>query len=250
MRAEVHRSGERGRGEHGWLHARHSFSFADYYSPERNGFGSLLVLNEDVIEPGEGFGTHGHSDMEIVTVVLDGKLRHEDSMGNTGVIRAGEVQRMSAGTGVMHSEVNGSGRERVHLLQIWITPAKKGIKPSYEQASFRKEERKNKLVAVVSNSEDGALAINQDAEIFIGSLGSGISTVHRPKKGHGAYIFVTGGKIEAAGSVLEKGDAVAASGAKEILIRAEKGSEFIVIETPMGMIEWTFSGTTRGRGSS
>ena len=145
MKKEIHKAEERGTAEHGWLHSKHSFSFADYYNPERTGFGKLRVLNDDFIDPGRGFGMHPHDNMEIISIVIDGELEHKDNMKNHGVIPVGDIQRMSAGTGVVHSEFNHSKKKKVHLLQIWVLPKEKNIAPSYEQKSFSIEDKKNKL---------------------------------------------------------------------------------------------------------
>jgi len=150
---KIHKSDERGRAEHGWLHTRFSFSFADYYNPDRMDFGALRVLNDDIIDAGKGFGSHPHDNMEIVSIVLEGELEHKDNMGNHGVIPAGDVQRMSAGSGVVHSEFNASKEKEVKLLQIWIQTKEQNIKPSYEQKSFAKTDKKNKLVRIVSGSK-------------------------------------------------------------------------------------------------
>src|ERR1043165_5095057 len=158
---KIRRASERGHADHGWLSSRHSFSFADYYDPANMGFRALRVINEDRVAPGGGFGRHGHRDMEIVTLVMSGQLAHQDSMGNGSVIRRGDVQRMSAGTGVLHSEMNPSDKEPVHLFQIWILPERNGLKPEYEQQKFSDEERRNTLKLVASNQ--GPVTIHQDA---------------------------------------------------------------------------------------
>src|SRR5512133_1742589 len=165
---------ERGHADHGWLDTYHSFSFADYYDPEHMGYGPLRVINDDRVEPGRGFGTHPHRDMEIITYVLAGELAHKDSMGNGSVIRRGDVQRMSAGTGVMHSEFNASDKTPVHLLQIWIEPARRGVAPSYEQKHYTDAEKRGRLLPIVSgDGSDGSVTIHQDARVYAGIVNAG-----------------------------------------------------------------------------
>src|SRR5450755_1554005 len=176
----IRKSDERGHFDHGWLNTYHTFSFADYYDPEFMGFRSLRVINEDRVAPGRGFGTHGHRDMEIVSYVLEGALAHQDNIGQGGVIKPGDVQRMSAGTGVLHSEMNGSKEEPVHFLQIWIVPEKNGIKPSYEDKHFDDDLRRGVLRLIVARgSQDGAVHINQDVRIYSALLDGGASVTHK-----------------------------------------------------------------------
>ena len=235
MRITIHRAGERGKGEHGWLHTRYSFSFANYYNPKKMDFGALRVLNEDIVEQGKGFGSHGHDNMEIITIVLEGILRHEDSMGNKGLIPAGDVQRMSAGTGVIHSEYNHSKTEKVHLLQIWVIPNEQDINPEYEQQSFPKKDRKNKLQLIVSVKKDkNALHLHQDAYFYLASLekGKGITyTVH--KSGHGVYIFIIKGTLKIGNEVLKDSDAAEVTETREVTFIAEQPTEVLVIEVPL-----------------
>ncbi len=234
MKIEIHPSSERGVAEHGWLHSKHSFSFASYYNPNRMGFGALRVINEDVVEPGRGFGAHSHDNMEIVSIVLEGALEHKDSMGNHGIIPAGDIQRMSAGTGITHSEFNHSNTDVVHFLQIWVYPKERNIKPSYEQKSFSPESRKNKLLPVVSGIKDeGSLYIYQDATFLLGSLNEGITVSHKvnnPK--HGVYIFVIRGGVSIDGENLGDGDAVGVTDADLVRIKANRETVVLVIEVP------------------
>jgi quercetin 2,3-dioxygenase len=203
----VRRSHERGHADHGWLNTYHSFSFADYFDPRNMGYRSLRVINEDVVQPGQGFGTHGHNDMEILTWILEGALEHRDSMGSEGVIRPGELQRMSAGTGVRHSEFNHSKTEPVHLLQIWILPERRGIEPSYEQTAFSAEARQGKLKLIAARApQNGAVKINQDAAVFTAMLQPGEAVSHSLADGRGAYVQVARGSVTAGSNVLDQGD--------------------------------------------
>ncbi|HEY8132434.1 MAG TPA: pirin family protein [Thermoanaerobaculia bacterium] len=207
---QIRKAEERGHFNHGWLDTYHTFSFADYYDPEFMGFRTLRVINEDKVAPGRGFGTHSHRDMEIVTYVLDGALEHRDSMGTGSVIRPGEVQRMSAGTGVLHSEINPSGSEPVHLLQIWILPERRGIQPEYEQKTFPAEERKGKLRLVASkDGKDGALKIHQDAKLFAGTLTDGQPITYDLPAGRYAWLQVARGSVDVNGQTLHAGDGAA-----------------------------------------
>jgi len=220
---KLRRSEDRGHADHGWLNSYHSFSFADYYDPEHMGFGSLRVINEDTVQPGMGFGTHGHRDMEIVSYVLDGKLEHKDNMGTGSIIAPGDVQRMSAGRGVQHSEYNPSRDERVHFLQIWIEPNVTGIKPSYEQKHIPASEKKGRLRLIASpDGRDGSVTLHQDAEIHAAMLDSGDETTHVLKNGRRAYVHVARGNVHVNGERLVHGDAAMVVGdAKVTLDRAE-----------------------------
>jgi len=235
MKIEIQRTDERGTAEHDWLHTRFSFSFADYHNPNKMGFGKLRVLNDDFIDPAKGFGAHPHDNMEIVSIVLEGELKHTDNMGNEGVIPSGDVQRMSAGTGVIHSEFNRSMEKKVHLLQIWIFPKEKNITPSYEQKSFSGEDKKNKILTVVSGyKKKGALYIHQEAELLLGELDKNISVKHKlENEEHGVYVFVIDGKIKVGGTKLEKGDAAEIIEIKELEITALEESKVLVIEVPL-----------------
>jgi redox-sensitive bicupin YhaK (pirin superfamily) len=203
-------SRERGHAEHGWLDSRHTFSFADYHDPKHMGFRALRVINEDRVAPGKGFGTHPHRDMEIVSYVLEGALEHKDSMGTGSVIRPGDVQRMTAGTGVTHSEFNASKSEPVHFLQIWILPARAGLRPGYEQKNFSAAEKTNRLCLVAAHDgREGAITIHQDAELYAALLDAGASVSHPLAKGRHAWVQVTRGAVELGGHVLSAGDGAA-----------------------------------------
>jgi quercetin 2,3-dioxygenase len=224
-------AGQRGRSEHGWLDSRHSFSFADYHDPRHMGFRALRVINEDRVEPGAGFPTHGHSDMEILTYVLDGAVQHRDSMGNGSVIHPGEVQRMSAGTGVTHSEYNPSKVEPVHFLQIWILPEREGLRPGYEQKAFGSDELRGKLRVVASRSgRDGSVTIHQDAELLATSLAPGDAVTHHLAAGRHAWVQVARGGISIDGTALAAGDGAAVSDVRELTLRATKPSEVLVFD--------------------
>ncbi|MGA8264711.1 MAG: pirin family protein [Ignavibacteriaceae bacterium] len=235
MKTIIHRSDSRGKSEPGWLHSRFSFSFANYYNPENMGFGLLRVLNDDVVEPGTGFGTHPHDNMEIVTIILDGELEHKDSMGSGSVIRKGEVQVMSAGTGITHSEMNPSSDEKVNLFQLWIFPKERNIKPRYDQKEFSIEERKNKLETVASGFKtNGSLYIHQDAAITLGNVEKGKKLIYKNfKPGNGSYLLVINGKINLSGEELTTRDAIGVWEQDQFEISAEENSDFVIIEVPM-----------------
>jgi len=206
---------ERGHADHGWLNTYHSFSFADYYDPRHMGFRALRVINEDWVQPGRGFGTHGHQDMEIITYVLEGALSHKDSMGNASAIRPGEVQRMSAGTGVRHSEYNPSPAEPVHLLQIWIQPNQQGLEPSYEQKTFSYQEKLGKLRLVASeDGRDGSVRIHQDASLYATILTKQASVLHQLEPDRHAYVHVASGSVLLNGKPLRAGDGAALTSEK------------------------------------
>lgn len=200
----------RGATKLNWLDSRHSFSFADYYDPAHMGFGHLRVINDDVVAPGAGFGTHPHRDMEIVTVVLDGMLEHQDSMGNTMTIKAGDIQRMTAGTGILHSEMNPSDKDAVHFLQIWILTNRKNLTPEYEKVAFNRDDMRDKLHLIVSNGgKDGSIHINQDVNIYQTLLGKGKTVSHKTGKDRKYWLQVAQGAVEANGHKLSAGDAMA-----------------------------------------
>jgi redox-sensitive bicupin YhaK (pirin superfamily) len=206
----IRRSAERGHADHGWLRSQHTFSFADYHDPGQMGFGPLRVINEDRVAPGAGFGTHAHRDMEIISYVLEGGLEHKDSMGTGSVIRPGDVQRMSAGTGIAHSEYNASKSEPVHFLQIWIVPEQRGLRPSYEERAFPAAERQGRLRLIGSrDGREGSLTIHQDVDLFAALLAAGERVTYSARPGRGLWIQVARGKLELAGTVLEAGDGAA-----------------------------------------
>ena len=235
MNKIIHKAGERGIAEHGWLHSRHSFSFAEYYNPEKMNFGLLRVLNDDIVDPGMGFGTHPHNNMEIISIVLDGALEHKDSLGTGSVINKDDVQVMSAGTGVTHSEFNHSKTDKVNFLQLWIFPKEKSIKPHYDQRSFPETSRINKLITAVSGDEKkSALYLHQNAEIDLGIFKKDNSVKRKVSfNGNGLYIFVTEGKIDVEGEVLNKKDAIGLTGVNEVSIKSLEDSKFIIVEVPM-----------------
>ena len=229
----IRRSNERGHAQHGWLDSFHSFSFADYYDPQHMGFSALRVINEDRVQAGQGFGTHGHRDMEIISYVLEGGLAHKDSMGNGSVIRPGDVQRMSAGTGVMHSEFNASDKEGVHFLQIWIEPSKRGIKPGYEEKRFDAESKRGQLRLVASpDGADGSVTINQDARLFAALLDGSDQVDHELAPGRRAYLHVIRGEIEANGEKLGAGDALKVSGESRVRLAGARGAEVLLFDLP------------------
>jgi hypothetical protein len=228
---ELRKSEERGHANHGWLDAHHSFSFAEYYDPEHMGFGPLRVLNDDRIGAGAGFGTHGHRDMEIVTYVLDGELAHKDSMGNGSVIRPGDVQRMSAGTGVMHSEFNHSKTQVTHLLQIWIEPQSRGIPPGYEEKRFDAADKRGRLRLIASpEGSDGSVKLHQDVKLYAGLFDGAEQAKFAIPAGRRVYLHVAGGEVSANGTVLKEGDALKAIDEKEISLTAGKNAEVLLFD--------------------
>lgn len=229
----LRRANERGHANHGWLDTHHSFSFANYHDPAHMGFRNLRVINEDRVAPGRGFGKHPHRDMEIISYVLDGALEHRDSMGNGSVIRPGELQRMSAGTGVFHSEWNGSKTEPVHFLQIWLLPAELGIEPEYEQRPFPAEERQNELRLVADPSgRDGALKLQADARIYSSLLEPGESVEHELRDGRHAWVQVARGAVEIDGERLDAGDGASTSAPGALTITGLEDAELLVFDLP------------------
>jgi len=207
----LRKAGDRGHANHGWLDTHFTFSFADYYDPQHMGFRALRVINDDTIAGGGGFGEHPHRDMEIITCVLSGALEHKDSMGNGRIIRPGEFQYMAAGTGVTHSEFNPSPTEPVHLLQIWILPDRKGVKPAYAEKSFARAASGKLYLAASKSGRDGSIPINQDADVFVGKLAAGDKISHTLKPGRHAWLHVADGDVELNGLLLAAGDGVALS---------------------------------------
>lgn len=227
----IRRSKERGHANHGWLDTNFTFSFSDYYDPRFMGFRDLRVINEDFIEPAQGFPKHGHRDMEIITYMINGELSHHDSMGNGETIRPHEVQRMTAGTGILHSEYS-SLSDKTHLLQIWILPEKNGLKPGYEQKLFSPEEKRGKLRLVASRGgDDGSVTINQDVSLYASILQTGEKISHELKTGRHAWIQVISGSIDVNGKILRAGDGAAVSDEQRLAIQAsEDNSEFLLFD--------------------
>lgn len=229
----VRRSEERGHAEHGWLDSHHTFSFAGYYDPRHMGFGPLRVINEDRVRPGMGFGTHPHHDMEIISYVLEGALEHADSMGNGSVIRPGDVQHMSAGTGVRHSEYNASKDEPVHFLQIWITPDRRGGEPSYGQKHYPRAERLNRLRAVASHDgRDGSIEIKQNAVMYSGVLEPGVDVAHELAAGRRVWLHVARGSVRVGETTLTHGDALSTDDAGTLSIHANTDAEVVLFDLP------------------
>jgi len=227
----IRRSDERGRADHGWLETYHTFSFADYYDPQHMGFRALRVINDDYVAPGAGFPRHPHRDMEIVTWVVEGALEHRDSMGTGSVIRPGDVQRMSAGTGVTHSEFNPSGDERTRLLQIWILPERRGLEPSYEQKHFDESERRGRLRLIASpDGKDGSVRLHQDARILAGLLGPGDGVPFELDRGRAAWIQVVRGKVALGDQELGQGDGVAIEGETGLRLLARDEAEVLAFD--------------------
>ncbi len=228
---QVRRSGERGHARHGWLESRHTFSFADYHDPKHMGFRALRVINEDWVQPGKGFPPHSHSDMEIVTCVLEGALEHKDSLGNTSVIRPGELQRMTAGTGVTHSEFNAASDALVHLLQIWILPAVPNLEPGYEQRDFGSGPMRDRLRLVASqDGRDGSLTVHQDVTLHLGRLAPGTKLAHALAEGRHAWVQVGRGALRLNGTALAAGDGAALSAERALELEALEPSHVLVFD--------------------
>jgi len=229
----LRKAGDRGHANHGWLDSFHSFSFADYYDPAHMGFGPLRVINEDRVEPGMGFGTHGHRDMEIVSYVLDGELEHKDSMGTGSIIVPGDVQRMSAGTGVLHSEFNPSRERKVHFLQIWIEPAVRGIAPSYEQANVPDAAKRDRLAPIAGPQGAGAaVTIHQDARLYAALLDGAERVTHALAPGRRAYVHVARGRVRVNGEPLAAGDAAKLEGEAAIALDQGEAAEVLLFDLP------------------
>jgi redox-sensitive bicupin YhaK (pirin superfamily) len=227
----LRKAAERGHFDHGWFDTHHTFSFGDYYDPESMGFRSLRVINDDRVQPGQGFGMHGHRDMEIITYVLEGALEHKDSMGNGSILRAGQLQRMTAGTGVRHSEFNPSDKEWVHLYQIWLLPERKGLEPSYEELALGDEEKRGRFRLVASpDSADGSLTIHQDARLYLASLLPGQAVSHGIDRGRSAWLQVLRGSVNFLGNDLAAGDGVAVTDENAVFVQAIVPSEVLLFD--------------------
>ena len=228
---EIRRSQERGHANHGWLDSFHSFSFADYHDPKHMGFGPLRVINEDRVQPGKGFGTHGHRDMEIISYVLEGGLAHRDSMGNGSVIRPGDVQRMSAGTGVHHSEFNASDRDPVHFLQIWIEPSVRGVPPSYEEKMFDEASKQGRLRLIASpDGAEGSVTIHQDAKLYAAVLGAGDAVEFEQAPERRMYVHVVRGEAEVNGQPVAAGDAIKLAREPKVTIKNADNAEILLFD--------------------
>ncbi|MGL4564741.1 MAG: pirin family protein [Halioglobus sp.] len=227
----VRRSDDRGIAQFGWLDSRHTFSFGHYHDPKFMGFGPLRVINEDRVQPGRGFDTHGHRDMEIISYVVSGALRHEDSLGNGSIIRPGDVQRMTAGSGVRHSEYNASDEEPVHFLQIWLQPEALGLPPGYEQKAFPAEEQTNRLALVVARGgRDGAVSIHRDVDIYAGRLDAGVTIGHTFRAGRSGWMQVVRGELRANDLVLQAGDGLALGQVSSLELKAIGASELLLFD--------------------
>jgi redox-sensitive bicupin YhaK (pirin superfamily) len=227
----IRKANNRGHADHGWLDTYYTFSFSDYYDPAHMGFRALRVINEDRVQPGMGFGTHGHKDMEIVTYVLEGALEHKDSMGNGSVLRPGEFQRMSAGTGLRHSEFNPSATEPVHLYQIWLLPGRNGIQPSYEQKFFAEDGKQGRFQLVASpDGAEGSLHIHQDARVYLSKVNAEQSVQHAIPPGRHAWLQVLRGNVTVNGRALETSDGVAVSDEPLITVAAESPAEVMLFD--------------------
>jgi quercetin 2,3-dioxygenase len=227
----VRKSGQRGHANHGWLDSFHSFSFADYHDADHMGFGPLRVINEDRVQPGTGFGTHGHRDMEIISYVLDGQLSHKDNMGNGSIIAPGDVQRMSAGNGVQHSEFNPSRTDSAHFLQIWIEPDQRGIAPSYEQCQVAAEAKRGRLALIAGPQGSGAaVTIHQDARVYAALLDGAEAVAHALAPGRRAYVHVARGSVRVNGTPLAAGDAAKVEGAAEVALASGTNAEVLLFD--------------------
>ena len=227
----IRKANERGHADHGWLNTYHTFSFAGYHDPKQMGFRSLRVINEDRVQPGMGFPTHPHRDMEIISFVLEGALEHRDSMGNGSIIRPGEVQRMSAGTGITHSEFNHSKSDLVHFLQIWILPGQEGLSPGYEQKFFPDEEKRKTLRLIASpDGRDGSVTIHQDANLYAALLEAGEEIVHTVPEGRQVWLQVALGTVSVNGHILEQGDGAAVSEEHQVVVAGQEKAELLLFD--------------------
>lgn len=233
----MHKANTRGHADHGWLNSYHSFSFASYYNPERMHFGTLRVLNDDTVEAGRGFGTHPHQNMEIISIPLEGDLKHMDSMGNVAVIREGDIQVLSAGTGISHSEYNKNSDRQVKFLQIWIFPREKDVSPRYDQSSIRDLAKKNSFYQILSpNPKEPGVWIHQDAWFHMADLDEGHEATYQLKRaGNGVYIFVLSGKVTVSGQELEQRDGMGIWEITELTVRAAKTSRVLLMDIPMAI---------------
>jgi redox-sensitive bicupin YhaK (pirin superfamily) len=230
---EIRRSSERGFADHGWLKSFHSFAFADYFDPQHIEFGPLRVINEDRVAPGAGFGTHGHRDMEIISYVLSGQLAHRDSMGNGSTLRPGDVQRMSAGTGVRHSEFNGSSEEPVHFLQIWIAPDRTGLVPGYEERRFEASEKRGRQRLIASpDGSDASVQVHQDVRLYAGLFDGAERTLLDIGADRRLYVHVARGSLKANGVALSAGDALKLTDARALTLEGGQDSEVLVFDLP------------------
>lgn len=225
----LRRAADRGHAMHGWLDSYHTFSFADYHDPNHMGFRSLRVINEDRVQGGEGFGTHSHRDFEIISYIIRGALEHRDSMGTKAVMRAGDVQRISAGTGISHSEYNHSATEQVHFLQIWLVPSRKGLVPNYAEQSFGDPSPSGLILACSNNGRDGSIEINQNADLFIGRLDAGERVSH-PLRNHHSWVQLISGRLDVNGSQLDPGDGVALDDERELKLLSDEDTRFLVFD--------------------
>ncbi|WP_340063603.1 pirin family protein [Ascidiimonas aurantiaca] len=236
MKSVVHKADTRGNANHGWLQSKHTFSFANYHHPERNNFGMLRVLNDDTVSEGQGFGTHPHRDMEIISIPLEGDLEHKDSMGTTAVIKQGDIQVMSAGSGIMHSEYNANKDKPVKFLQIWVFPDKKGVEPRYDQITLNLEDRKNKLQQILSpHADDAGVWIHQNAWFSMTSLEKDTSLTYHlnDPQNNGVYAFVIDGKVTINDQSLDRRDGFGVWDINQLDIKADSATELLLIEVPM-----------------
>lgn len=228
---QIRQARERGHGDHGWLESYHTFSFADYHDPDFMGFGPLRVINEDRVQPGEGFGTHSHRDMEIISWVLEGALAHKDSLGNGSAIRPGDVQRLSAGTGITHSEFNHSSDELVHFLQIWIQPERRGLPPSYEERSFSQADMRDRLCLIASrDGREGSVVIHQDLDLYATRLGEGSEVAHRTRPERKLWVQVARGSLAVDDQRLEAGDGLAVVQEEGVVLRGITSAEALLFD--------------------
>lgn len=231
---QIRKSADRGYANHGWLQSYHSFSFAEYFDRKHMHFSALRVINDDVIAPGQGFGMHPHRDMEIVTYILRGELQHEDSLGNGSIIRAGDVQRMTAGTGIVHSEFNASNNADVHLLQIWIMPDRLNLAPSYEEKHFTAEQKLNRWCLIAArDNPDSALKVNQDMQLYASLLDAEADLVYTVNDNRSAYLHIARGNVELDGRQFASGDAMMLDGSAQLHIKAHAESELLLFDLPL-----------------